>query len=253
MTGRRAAKIAVLVLLVAAIIGLYLSPMRDQLGRDEIRAFVERLRGVWYGPLAFIGLFALGCVFAVPASVFVLAAGVIWGWALGGTYSILGGLIGAVASFYAGRFLGEGMLTRFGRVGRMVGQRVDHAGFKSLLVLRFIPGLPFAVLNYGAGVCGVKLADFVFATLLGMAPSVYVFAWCADELFNGTLSEGEAVTRLIFVAAVMIAVVLLPGLIRKRVVARRQGSRPEGNSPEEDLDRSVVSLSEESREAPRER
>ena len=42
-------------------------------------------------------------------------------------------------------------------------RRVDHAGFKSLLVLRFSPGLPFAALNYGAGVCGVRFGDFVFA------------------------------------------------------------------------------------------
>ena len=121
-----------------------------------------------------------------------------------------------IVSFLAARFIGEGLLDRFGRVGQVVRRQVDHAGFRSLLVLRFIPGIPFAVLNYGAGVAGVRLSDFVLATLFGMAPSVYVFAYCADSLFNGTLSEGDAVKRLVVVAALMISLVLLSTLIRRR-------------------------------------
>jgi uncharacterized membrane protein YdjX (TVP38/TMEM64 family) len=220
--SRRVAKGLIALVLVAAVAAVYFSPLRDHLNREEIRGFVAQLRGVWYGPIAFIAIFAVGCVFALPATIFVLAAGVIWGWAFGGTYSIIGGLIGAVASFYVGRFIGEGMLTRFGRLGKIVGKQVDHAGFKSLLILRFVPGLPFPVLNYGAGVCGVKVSDFVAATLLGMAPSIYVFSYCADALFNGTMSEGEAVRRLIIVAILMIGIVLIPGLLKRRMAQAAQ-------------------------------
>lgn len=220
--SRRVAKGVIALVLLAAVAAVYFSPLRDHLNREEIRGFVAQLRGVWYGPIAFIAIFAVGCVFALPATIFVLAAGVIWGWAFGGTYSIIGGIIGAVASFYVGRFIGEGMLARFGRLGKIVGKQVDHAGFKSLLILRFVPGLPFPVLNYGAGVCGVKVSDFVAATLLGMAPSIYVFSYCADALFNGTMSEGEAVRRLIIVAILMIGIVLIPGLLKRRMAQAAQ-------------------------------
>jgi uncharacterized membrane protein YdjX (TVP38/TMEM64 family) len=219
---RRVAKGLIALILVAAVAAVYFAPLRDHLNREEIRAFVSQLRGVWYGPVAFILIFAVGCVFALPATIFVLAAGVIWGWAFGGTYSILGGILGAVASFYVGRFIGEGVLHRFGRLGEMVGKQVDHAGFKSLLLLRFVPGIPFPVLNYGAGVCGVRARDFVGATLLGMAPSIYVFSYCADALFNGTMSEGEAVRRLVIVAVLMIAIVLIPGLVKRRMAQAAQ-------------------------------
>ncbi|HEX6083464.1 MAG TPA: VTT domain-containing protein [Thermoanaerobaculia bacterium] len=219
MNRRKVLQIAVLVLLAAAVIGLWFSPVREQLTRDNVRAFVEHLRGLWYGPAIFIGAFMLACVFALPASVFVIAAGFIWGWVLGSTYAVIGGMLGALASFYLGRFIGEGMLAKFGRLGRAVAKQVDHAGFRSLLVLRFIPGIPFAVLNYGAGVAGVRLRDFFGSTLVGVVPSMLVFAYCADALFNGSMSEGDAFKRLLLVCALMLAIILLP-LAVKRFVRR---------------------------------
>ena len=215
MPRRRVVQVAVIVLLAAAVVGLYLSPVRDQLTRDNVRAFVEHLRGLWYGPLVFIGTFMLACVFVLPASLFGLAAGFIWGWGLGGVYSLTGAMLGAVASFYVGRFVGEGMLEKFGRMGRAVAKQVAHAGFRSLLVLRFIPGIPFAVLNYGAGVAGVRFRDFVAATFLGVLPSTFVFSYCADALFNGSMSEGDAFRRLAVVCALMLAIILLPMAVKR--------------------------------------
>lgn len=219
MPRRTIVKLAVVAILGAAVAVAYLSPAREYLTRDHVRMFVEHLRGLWYGPAAFIAAFAAGCVLGLPASLFVIAAGLIFGWALGGIYSILAGVIGAVASFYIARFVGEGMLDRFGRLGRAVAKQVDHAGFRSLLVLRFVPGIPFAVLNYGAGVAGVRLRDFVGATLIGVTPPMFVFAYCADALFNGSMSEGDALKRLLIVFALMLAITLLPLAVRR--VARR--------------------------------
>jgi uncharacterized membrane protein YdjX (TVP38/TMEM64 family) len=217
MTGRRIAKLALLLVLVGAVVAIYFSPFRDHLTRQEVRATVGHLRGYWHGPLIFMALYAVGSIFAIPASLFVIAAGLIWGWMWGGTYAMAGGLMGAVASFLAGRFIGEGLLERFGRVGRAVTRQVDHAGFKSLLILRFIPGIPFAVLNYGAGVAGVRMIDFILATIVGMAPSVYVFAYCSDALFNGTMSEGDALRRLLIVAVLMISLAVIPAVLKRKL------------------------------------
>lgn len=208
-------RVAVAVLLLAAVVAIYLSPAREHLTRENVRLFVGHLRGVWYGPVVFIAAFTVACVLALPASLFVLAAGFIWGWALGGVYSVIGGLLGAVASFYVGRFVGEGMLVKFGRVGRAVARQVDHASFRSLVALRFIPGIPFAVLNYGAGVAGVRIRDFIASTLVGVSPPMFVFAYCADALFNGSMSEGDAARRLLIVLVLMLAITLLPVAVKR--------------------------------------
>jgi uncharacterized membrane protein YdjX (TVP38/TMEM64 family) len=225
MNRRRVLQIAVLVLLAAAVIGLWFSPVREQMTRENVRAFVEHLRGLWYGPAVFIVAFMLACVFALPASVFGLAAGFIWGWVLGSVYSIAGGMLGAIASFFVGRFIGEGLLEKFGRMGRAVAKQVDHAGFRSMLVLRFIPGIPFAVLNYGAGVAGVRFRDYAAATFIGIIPSTLVFSYCADALFNGSMTEGDAFKRLAVVCALMLAIVLLPKAVKK--LARRPAAEIE--------------------------
>jgi uncharacterized membrane protein YdjX (TVP38/TMEM64 family) len=215
--SRTLIKAALLVVIIGGVAALYFSPLRSYLSREHIRGTIDYLRGLWYGPLVLILSYAIGCIFAVPATVFVVSAGVIWGWKLGGLYSLIGGVLGATASFLVARFLGEGVLKRFGRLGRAVEKQVDHAGFKSLLVLRLIPIFPFAVLNYGAGVAGVNLADFVFATALGVMPSNFVFAYSADSLFNGTMTEGDALKRLAVVLALVLAVVLVPALLKKRM------------------------------------
>ena len=215
MTRRSAIKIAVGAVLAVAFVGVWLSPLREQLTIENVRSFVGHLRGLWYGPIVFILAFAAGCVFAIPASVFCIAAGLIWGWLGGAMYSIVGGALGAMLSFFVGRYLGEGFLARFGKVGQMVAKQVDHAGFRNMLALRFIPGIPFAVLNYGAGVCGVRFRDYVLSTILGITPPMLIFAYCADALFNGSMTEGDAAWRLLVVCVLMLTITFLPMLIKR--------------------------------------
>jgi uncharacterized membrane protein YdjX (TVP38/TMEM64 family) len=219
MTRRNVLRVVVAVVLLAAFVTLWFSPLREQLTRENIRAAVNQIRSVWYAPIVYIVCYAIGCVVALPASLFVIAGGFIWGWLAGGCYAMVGGTIGAVISYFAGRFIGEGLLERFGRIGRVVAKQVDHAGFKSLLILRNIPGIPFAALNYGAGVAGVRFRDYFFATIIGIAPSKFVITYCADSLFNGSMSEGDAFKRVAIVCSLMIAMVLLP-IIVKRFSAR---------------------------------
>jgi uncharacterized membrane protein YdjX (TVP38/TMEM64 family) len=215
MSRRTLIKVAVAFVLAAVVAAVWFSPLRQQLTRENVRAFVEHLRGLWYGPIVFILVFAAGCIFAAPASVFCIAAGFIWGWLLGGTYALIGGLLGAVASFYVARFVGEGLLHRFGRIGELVKKQADHAGFRNLLILRYIPGIPFAVLNYGAGVAGVRFRDYLPATILGVIPPMFVFAYCADALFNGTMSEGDVVRRIVIACALMLTLTLIPVVVKR--------------------------------------
>lgn len=215
MTARNSIKILILLLLIGAVVALYFTPARGYMTRAHIQEAVGYMRHVWYAPILLIVAYAIGCIFAVPASIFIIAAGVVWGWKIGGTYALIGGVLGAVVSYYVGRFLGEGLLQKFGRAGRIVEEQVGSAGLKTMIIVRLIPGPPFAVWNYGAGVAGVKMRDYFLGTLIGTAPAHFVFAYSADALFNGTMSQGDAVKRLVIVAALLIALVMLPTVIKR--------------------------------------
>lgn len=212
---RNHARLLFLVLLVAAATAIWVSPVRSHLTPAEIHGFVASVRAAWYAPLLLIAMYAIGCVFAIPASLFIVAAGAIWGTLLGGTFALAGGILGAAASFFAARFLGAALPEKQGRTREMLDRHLRHATFRSLLIVRLLPIFPFAVLNYGAGLMRVNPALFLTTTFLGLIPSNYVFAWSADEIYNGTLSGGAVWTRLITVAAICVAAVVLPSIVAK--------------------------------------
>lgn len=217
MNRRNAIKLATLAVLAGGAVALYFSPLRAYLTKAHLNEFIAWLRGLWYGPLVLIALYAIGCVFAIPASVFAIAAGVIWGWKLGAVYAIAGGMLGAVASYFVGGFLGEGLLEKFGSAGRAVRRQVETAGFTSMLIVRLIPGPPFAVWNYAAGIARMRFRDYFWATLIGVIPGHIVFTYCADSLVNGTMTQGDALRRLAIVCALLLALMAIPLIIKKRM------------------------------------
>jgi uncharacterized membrane protein YdjX (TVP38/TMEM64 family) len=223
MNKRNAIKLATFLVLAGGVAALYFTPLRAYLTKAHINDFIAWLRGLWYGPIVLIALYAVGCVFALPASIFAIAAGVIWGWKLGGLYAIIGGFLGAIAAYYVGGFLGEGLLDKFGSVGRSVRKQVESSGFLSMLIVRLIPGPPFAVWNYAAGVAKMRFRDYALATLIGIIPSHLVFTYCADSLVNGTMTQGDALKRLAIVCALLLALILIPLFIKKRMGARLGG------------------------------
>ena len=221
--NRRAIKIALLVFIAAVVAALYFTPLRQYFTREHMRAAIALMRSLWYAPLILIVGYAIGCVFAVPASVFVISAGVIFGWKLGAVYAMTGAMIGAMASYFVGRFLGEGLLDRFGTAGRRVAEQAKNSGFVSMLIVRLIPGPPFAMWNYAAGIARVPVRDYFFGTLLGTLPAHIIFTYSADAIFNGSMSEGAAMKRLFIVAGLLIAMVVIP-LMLKRWLQRRGAS-----------------------------
>ena len=222
-------KIAAALVLVAAIVTVYLSPLREWLTVANLRVLLGQIGSLWYAPALFILAFALSCVLVVPASVFIIAAGLIWGWQLGGLYAFLGAVLGATASFWVSRYLGGGFLQRLGPRAAGIGRILENSGFGSMLILRLIPLFPFAVINYGAGVARVRGRDYVAATAVGVIPSIFVVTYSADALFRGTLSGPDAFKRLVVVCLSVALLVGIPMLLKKRAARalHLEGSEPE--------------------------
>lgn len=216
MRSRTVAKLLVLCVIAGGVVALYFSPLRAYMTRQHINAFIEQLRALWYGPIILILSYAIGCIFAIPASIFILIAAVVWGWKFGTLYAMTGAMLGASVSYYAGRFLGEGLLARFGKAGEMVSRQVADAGFLSMLICRLIPGPPFALWNYAAGIAGMAFWEYFFATLLGTLPPHLIFAYCADSLFNGTMSQGDAIRRVAIVCLLLLSLTVVTTLLKRR-------------------------------------
>ncbi|MEU6811361.1 TVP38/TMEM64 family protein [Streptomyces sp. NPDC046831] len=132
------------------------------------------------GPAAavvFAVAYGLCTVAFVPRPLLNLAAGALFGSALGLATALAGTVLGAGLAFGLGRVLGQDALRPLLR-GRWLtaadGQLSRH-GFRSMLAARLFPGVPFWAANYCAAVSRMGWPAFVLATALGSVPNTAAY------------------------------------------------------------------------------
>lgn len=130
-------------------------------------------------PIAFILIYIIATVAFLPGSVLTLGAGVLFGVVKGSLYVFVGATIGATLAFLVGRYLARGWISKkiagnqkFSAIDQAVGQE----GFKIVALTRLSPIFPFNLLNYGLGVTGVSLKDYVLASV-GMIPGTIMYVY----------------------------------------------------------------------------
>jgi uncharacterized membrane protein YdjX (TVP38/TMEM64 family) len=131
------------------------------------------------GAIAFILIYIIATVAFFPGSILTLGAGVVFGVVLGSIYVFIGAIIGATVAFLVGRYLARGWISqkiegneKFKAIDRAVGRE----GLKIVLLTRLSPIFPFNLLNYGLGITGVSLQDYVLGSL-GMIPGTIVYVY----------------------------------------------------------------------------
>ncbi|WBB61807.1 TVP38/TMEM64 family protein [Streptomyces sp. WMMC500] len=149
---------------------------------DDVRRWVDGL-GVW-GPVVFVLCYALAVTVLLPGSVLTASAGALFGMAVGVVVVLAGATASAVVSFGLARWLGRPAVARWTGSGRLA--RLDvylaRRGFVAILLLRMVALFPFAAVNYGAGVAGVRFAPYVAATALGIVPATVVYTGLGGAL-----------------------------------------------------------------------
>ncbi|GAB4210317.1 MAG: hypothetical protein OHK0012_00320 [Synechococcales cyanobacterium] len=134
--------------------------------------------GFW-GPLLFIALYALITVLFLPASIFTLGAGAVYGVGSGALYVIIGATIGANLAFLIGRYLAQERvqammagIPTFAAVNRAIAK----GGWKVVGLIRLSPAFPFNVLNYALGLTPISLVDNIIGTA-GIIPGTFMYVY----------------------------------------------------------------------------
>jgi uncharacterized membrane protein YdjX (TVP38/TMEM64 family) len=140
----------------------------------EVRAAVAGAG--WAGPVLFAGLYAGLSLTPVPATVLSIAAGVLFGWAVGVPVVMAGAFTGAAIGFLLARHLGRTALDGVGgeRLARL-DAFLRRRGLVAVLVIRMVPILPFAVINMACGLSALRTRDYLVGSGLGMLPAVTAF------------------------------------------------------------------------------
>ena len=135
--------------------------------------------GAW-GPVMFILLYIVACIFFLPGSVLTLAAGALFGVAWGSLYTSIGATLGATAAFLVGRYAARGWVSKKiegNEKFKAIDEAVGREGWKIVGLTRLSPIFPFSLLNYAFGVTRVSLRDYFFASWIGMMPGTVMYVY----------------------------------------------------------------------------
>ena len=184
---------------------------------------VDQVRG-WVGDAgvagwaAMAGGTALAVLAPVPRSALALLTGVLLGFWPGLLVAVVGAMLGALLGFALGRALGRDTLLRLaGPRLRKADQLAMDRGFLAVLTARLTPVLPYFLVNYAAGLSGVRLPVYLAATLVGLLPGA---------VFNvavGSVAGGLGAWGLVVTSGPVLAVALVVLVVRRR---RRGRSTP---------------------------
>ncbi len=210
-------------LLVAGVAIVRYSPVGEYVELERAVAALEELGRNPLAPVVLLGLWAIASPLGIPVSPLVFASGAVFGTLWGWLYSLAGATLGASLSFWIARRLGHELVAHSLGENRL--RRVEEAvmrhGFWTVCRLRFAP-LPFVLINTGAALAGMRYPKFVLGSILGLAPSLWVYNYFSHALVDATAADRPGVWRNLFLAlAAFLAITLLPQVIaRLRARAR---------------------------------
>lgn len=221
--------------------------------RGKLQAFVAEGQARALASLA--GVYIAVVALSIPGSVFLtILAGFLFGTLVGGLLAVVSATIGAILVFVLARTSVGDLLVRRAR-GRLktLTDGFRREAFSFLLFLRFLPVVPFWLVNLGAAVSGIPLRTFAAATALGIVPLTFTFATAGAGLdgviaahqreqraclaagpgaqCERALDLADLVTPRIVIALAVVGVLsLVPVLLRRRglLPGQRLDERPGG-------------------------
>ena len=182
-------------------------------------------------PLAILSLFSVIYIFATSlslpgAAVLTLAAGNIFGLAVGIPLVSFSSTVGATLSFLISRFLLRNwMEKRFARQSNAINQGVQKEGGFYLFTLRLIPAFPFFLVNILMGLTRIKTLPFFFISLIGMLPGTIVYVNAGQQLAK-IQSPRDILSPVLLLSFALLGI--LPWTAKKALnyIRRRQQTRP---------------------------
>jgi uncharacterized membrane protein YdjX (TVP38/TMEM64 family) len=147
----------------------------------------------WEGWLMFIVLYAVCCLFFIPASVLTFAAGAVYGF-WGGTLLVLAGNgLGSILCLLVTRYLFRNWAARHLNKRpklKALADTVQHDGWKMVFLTRLSPMMPFSLINYALGLTKLSAWRFLLATEVGSIPAIAIY------VYMGTLMGSLAKVRM---------------------------------------------------------
>jgi uncharacterized membrane protein YdjX (TVP38/TMEM64 family) len=193
----------------------------------DLRDWIQGL-GPW-GPVVFVFLYAVAVVAAIPGSALTVAAGALFGSALGVVLVINAATLGASLAFLISRYFARDAVARwlsknekFQKLDRLT----EEHGTIIVAITRLVPLFPFNLLNYGFGLTRISFWTYVVWSWICMLPGTIIYVVGADAFTQG-LTDGRVPWGLVGILG-MVGLVLTV-LVRqaRRALKEREAPKAE--------------------------
>ncbi len=143
----------------------------------------------WWAPLLYVLVYMIATFFLLPSTPLNLVGGAVFGVYWGTVWTTIGAILAAVLCFWFSRTLGRSFIQhRFSR-WQQLDQEIAEGGLFYMIAVRLLPLLPYGLVNFGAGMSGIKFKDYLLGTLIGTTPGLLPFILMGDGL--SSLRRGD--------------------------------------------------------------
>lgn len=194
------------------------------------------------GYLAFLGAMVLQAIAVpIPSEILLVAAGMIWGFWVGGFMGIAGSMICAMFAYYVGKNGGRPIAEKFVGKGALdlADNFVTKYGIIAIIIARCLPFVAFDPISYISGVSKVPAKKYAIGTLIGVIPRAFFYAFLGASLNikppvnleNMPLDEIERQsetfnTLLLIVLVVLVAMFVTYYLLNRILIKKKQKTMP---------------------------
>ncbi len=158
-----------------------------EMSLDSIEMLI-RSWGMW-SAVGSIVIMILHSFVPLPAELIAMANGMVFGSFWGIVLTWVGAMLGAAISYALARWLGQPLVRRVVPARQWDALQAWEAdqGAAALLMARLIPVISFNLINYAAGLAGVKWPVFLWTTAIGILPLTILSVVLGHQLVDAPL------------------------------------------------------------------
>ena len=201
--ARFARVITIALVLVALTLAWQFTPLATFTEPDNIREWLTDIAEMPGAALIVPAIFVIAGLLVFPVMLLIAATAAAFGPWLGFLYAGVGAIASAIVTYAVGAAIGRRAIEnimgpRLNRVRRSI----VRGGVLAMAAVRLVPVAPFTVVNLIAGASRLPFTDYIFGTIIGMAPGIALMSALGHQIFN-ILTAPTLANILLFILAVL--------------------------------------------------
>ena len=183
--------------------------------REKLEILIKEL-GIW-GPVAYIGLYAVVTITCLSVLPLTLVSGIVFGPVKGIIYTAIGASLGLSLSFLIARYIARKPIeNKFGNTDafKKINNGVKKEGWFILATTRLLPILPFGIQNYVYGLTPISFLQYTILSTIFILPGTSVFVMLAGAVASG--DKATAIKYSIIASLIFFALTVVTKIIAKK-------------------------------------